>query len=124
MERIVWVNIGIYIIMNIGVFTIVLNEYGGKVNNYVMELGGLSRKNKVLGVSLSLLLISLIGVRRLAGFYSKYIIVENMVYSGRIVIGMVSVLSSVVAIYYYVRVVKWIYVEEGSSYGYKMLRDV
>lgn len=114
------INMIIYILINIGVWIIILGYYKGS-RNYIVELSGLSRENKVLGITLTLLLLSLAGIPPLLGFYSKYIVLLNLIDSSLYIIALMAVMISVIGSFYYVRIVKWIYINTGESWEIKNL---
>lgn len=114
------INMIIYILINIGVWIIILGYYKGS-RNYIVELSGLSRENKVLGISLTLLLLSLAGIPPLLGFYSKYIVLLNLIDSWYLIVALMAVMISVIGSFYYVRIVKWIYINTDKEWEIKNL---
>lgn len=116
MESVVatFVYIGIYMLMSLNTFAIILN----KGYNYVSELSGLSRKEPVLAITLGIGFLSVAGIPPLAGFYSKYAVLLATVESGLTVVSIIAVLASVIGGFYYVRVVKWIYFNDTKDFLY------
>lgn len=94
----------IYIIMSICSFTVILalNLYRG----LLVELGGLSRDNPVLAITLALTFLSIAGIPPLAGFFSKWLILLSGISGGYYLISLIVVICSVIAGVYYVRIVK------------------
>ena len=94
----------IYIIMSICSFSIILslNLYKG----LLIELGGLSRDNPVLAITLTLTFLSIAGIPPLAGFFSKWLILLSGISGGYYLISLIVVICSVIAGVYYVRLVK------------------
>jgi len=66
---------------------------------------GLVKKNPVLAVSMSLALLSMAGIPPLSGFMGKYIIIGQCMSSGMIGLTIVMIITSVVAMYYYLRII-------------------
>jgi NADH-quinone oxidoreductase subunit N len=106
----------IYMFMNIGVFSIILSM---KVNKrYVEDIGdlrGISRTNPYLSLALSILLFSMAGIPPLAGFFGKYFLFSSAVSEGFVFLAVIGVLSSVIAAFYYIRLIKIIYFEENIN---------
>ena len=94
----------IYIIMSICGFSIILalNLYRG----LLVELGGLSRDNPVLAITLALTFLSIAGIPPLAGFFSKWLVLLSGISAGYYLISLIVVICSVIAGAYYVRIVK------------------
>lgn len=94
----------IYVIMSICSFSIILslNIYKG----FLIELGGLSRDNPVLSITLTLTFLSVAGIPPLAGFFSKWLILLSGISAGYYLISLITVICSVIAGVYYVRIVK------------------
>ncbi len=112
-----FVYIGIYMIMSLNTFSIVLN----KGYNYISEFSGLSRKDPLLALTLGLGFLSIAGIPPLAGFYSKYIVLLATVEGGANTTAVIAVLASVIGGFYYVRIVKWIYFNDSKDYLYNNL---
>lgn len=94
----------IYTIMSICSFSIILslNLYKG----LLIELGGLSRDNPVLSITLTLTFLSVAGIPPLAGFFSKWLILLSGISAGYYLISLIIVVCSVIAGVYYIRIVK------------------
>nr|YP_010035860.1 NADH dehydrogenase subunit 2 [Aplysina gerardogreeni]QQQ89096.1 NADH dehydrogenase subunit 2 [Aplysina gerardogreeni] len=101
----------IYILMSICSFSIILslNLYKG----LLVELGGLSRDNPVLSITLTLTFLSIAGIPPLAGFFSKWLILLSGISAGYYLISLIIVICSVIAGVYYVRIVKIIKFQTG-----------
>lgn len=70
----------IYVIMTLMTFTIIVSLGVEKI----VELRGLSRRNGVIGMTLGLGMMSIAGVPPLAGFMSKYLVIQSVIEEGRI----------------------------------------
>ena len=100
----------IYLFMNIGVFSVILSM---KINNRFVEdikdLSGISKTNPYMSLSLAILMFSMAGIPPLAGFFGKYFVFSAAVNEGFIVLAVIGVLSSVIAAFYYIRLIKIMY---------------
>jgi NADH-quinone oxidoreductase subunit N len=100
----------IYIIMSINLFAFTLstfNDFGE--SNFISQLSGLSRSNPLLALTLALCLFSIAGIPPLAGFFSKYLVLLSLVSNGFIVIASIAVIASVIACFYYLRIIQVAY---------------
>jgi len=103
----------IYIIMNLGLFSCLLmmkrnNEYYEDIN----DLSGLSKNHPLLALSLLIILFSLAGIPPLAGFFAKFYIFKSVIEQSMYFLAIVGLLSTVVAAFYYLRIIKIIYFDE------------
>jgi NADH-quinone oxidoreductase subunit N len=106
----------IYIIMNVGVFACILCMR--RRENMLVEIGdlsGLSRINPLMALALAIFLFSMAGLPPLAGFFGKLYLFLAAVDAGLYGLAVVAVLSSVVAAYYYIRIVKVMYFDESAE---------
>jgi len=105
----------IYIIMSIGVFTILLSIRKQSNNvriKYIKELSNLSQMNPILAMSLVLLLFSMAGIPPLAGFFGKLYIFGSAINSNIYVLPIIGVISSVIGSVYYIYLIKVMYFEK------------
>jgi NADH-quinone oxidoreductase subunit N len=104
------IYITIYIFMNLGLFSCLLmlkrnNEYYEDIN----DLSGLSKNHPLLSLSLLIILFSLAGVPPLAGFFAKFYIFKAVIEQSMYFLAIVGLLSTVIAAFYYLRIIKIIY---------------
>lgn len=105
----------IYIITVLGLISLLINETLNR-NKYISDLSGLGLRNNTLGLTWSLLLLSVAGIPPLCGFLSKWWILWSIVSQGFIVLTIFIVLFSAIAIGYYLRITKIVYFQPKSSY--------
>ena len=106
------VYILIYVVMNLGFFSCLLmfkrnNEYYENLN----DLSGLSKNHPLLSLSLLIILFSLAGIPPLAGFFAKFYIFTSVIEQSMYFLAIVGLLSTVIAAFYYLRIIKIIYFE-------------
>ena len=106
----------IYMIMTLGAFACILamRRNDGMVED-ISELAGLSKSNPVLALMLTILMFSLAGIPPLAGFWAKYFVFVAAIEAKLYVLAVIGVLASVVGAYYYLRVIKVMWFDEGES---------
>ena len=107
------IYITIYIIMNLGLFSCLLmmkrnNEYYENTD----DLSGLSKNHPLLSLSLLVILFSLAGIPPLAGFFAKFYIFKSVLEQSMYFLAIVGLLSTVVAAFYYLRIIKIMYFDK------------
>jgi proton-translocating NADH-quinone oxidoreductase chain N len=105
----------IYIIMIIGFFTFILGIQKSK-NNFLIDLLNIGKTNNIIAISLSLILLSLSGIPPLAGFFSKFYLFFAVINSELYATAILGILSSVIAAFYYIRIIKLMYFESSKKY--------
>ncbi|MEL6726887.1 MAG: NADH-quinone oxidoreductase subunit NuoN [Pseudomonadota bacterium] len=105
-----------YVVASLGLFGGVLSmrREGGMVEN-VNELAGLIRRQPGLATALTVLLVSVSGFPLAFGFLGKLAVLEAGWNAGLMPLIIVLVLSSVVAMYYYLRIVKIMWFDEQAE---------
>ena len=73
------------------------------------DLSGLSKNHPILAFSLLVILFSLAGIPPLAGFFAKFYIFMAVVEQSMYFLAVIGLLSTVVAAFYYLRIIKIIY---------------
>lgn len=108
--------LSIYLVMTLGAFACVLamRRSEGMVED-IDELSGLARNNLPLAFLLSMLLLSLAGIPPLAGFFAKFFVFAAAVKVGLYPLAIIGVLASVVAAYYYLRIIIIMFVQEPAE---------
>ncbi len=109
----VLVYMAIYLAMTLGAFACILamRRPDGAVED-IDELAGLARTHPVIAVVLAALLFSLAGIPPLAGFFAKFYVFLAAVEAKLYGLAVIGVLASVVGAYYYLRIVKIMYMDE------------
>ena len=107
------IYITIYIIMNLGLFSCLLmmkrnNQYYESID----DLSGLSKNHPLLSLCLLVILFSLAGIPPLAGFFAKFYIFKSVLEQSMYFLAIVGLLSTVVAAFYYLRIIKIIYFDK------------
>ena len=78
----------------------------------VDDYAGLARRHPVLAATLTLFMLSLVGIPPLAGFVAKFYLFGSAVRAGYLWLTVVAVLNSAIAAYYYLRVIVYMYMRE------------
>lgn len=102
----------IYLFMNLGGFTCVILFSLRTGTDQISEYSGLYQKDPLLTLGLSICLLSLGGIPPLAGFFGKIYLFWAGWQAGLYGLVLLGLITSVVSIYYYIRVVKMMVVKE------------
>jgi NADH-quinone oxidoreductase subunit N len=104
----------IYLVMNLGGFFAVqkISEQIG--SEEIEDFRGLGPRMPVVGVFFSVFMIALVGLPPTSGFIAKLFLFSALINSGDtyLWLAIIAVLNSVVSLYYYVRVLKVMYLEK------------
>jgi NADH-quinone oxidoreductase subunit N len=108
--------LSIYLVMTLGVFAVILMmKRRGIMVEEVADLAGLGRSHPMMALAMLLFMFSLAGIPPLAGFWGKLYIFIAAVEARLYVPAVLGVLASVVASYYYLRIVKVMYFDESTE---------
>ena len=112
----VLVYLTLYMIMTAGVFGIILcmRRDGHGVEN-ISDLAGLSQNAPWLAYPLAIFMFSMSGIPPLAGFFSKFVVFQAALESGLYILAVFGILTSVVAAYYYLRIIKVMFFDEPAE---------
>ena len=103
----------IYIIMNLGLFScLLMMKRSDKYFEDLEDLSGLSKNHPLLSLSLLVILFSLAGIPPLAGFFAKFYIFKSVLEQSMYFLAIVGLLSTVVAAFYYLRIIKIMYFDK------------
>ena len=86
------------------------------------QLKGLGWRNRTLGVALTLFLLSLAGIPLLAGFASKFYLFYATIDAGYLWLALLAILNSVVALYYYFRIIRALYAYPTAGHAFNVRR--
>jgi NADH-quinone oxidoreductase subunit N len=109
----VLIYLTLYMIMTAGTFGIVLcMRCDGVGVEKISDLAGLSQNSPWLAYPMALLMFSMSGIPPMAGFFGKFFIFKAALESGNYILAVIGVLTSVVAAYYYLRIIKVMFFDE------------
>ncbi len=104
-----------YGFMNIGAFGVLsMVEYGENKNLTFDEYKGFASRKPLLAALMAIFMFSLSGIPPFAGFFGKYYIFIAAIQEGYTWLAIVGVLASVVGVYYYIRVIIYMYFYDGD----------
>lgn len=105
-----------YVLMNLGAFGCVVLVSNSIKSDGIKDYAGLYKKDPAIAFMLTLFLLSLAGIPPLAGFLGKFLVFAAAIESRFILLAVAGVINSVIALYYYVRVVKFMYLDEPRTF--------
>ena len=106
----VLVYMAIYVVMNLGTFAVlVAMRRQGRALEEVDDLAGLGRTDPAMAMWMAVFMFSMAGIPPLAGFFGKLYVFLAAVQAGYWTLAVIGILTSVVASYYYLRIVKVMY---------------
>lgn len=103
----------VYLITTMAAFGVIilLSKHGFEADN-IEDLKGLSVRAPWYTFIMLLVMFSLTGIPPLAGFYAKFLVLQQLIQDGHTSLAVVAVIASVIAAFYYLRVVKVMYFDK------------
>ncbi|MEO1022626.1 MAG: NADH-quinone oxidoreductase subunit N [Bacteroidota bacterium] len=103
-----------YTIMNVGAFGVIAyyERHKGLDFSDVHNMAGLGYKKPLMGIMLSIFLFSLAGIPPFVGFVGKYYVFAAAINADLITLSIIGVLASAASVYYYLRVMVYLYFRE------------
>ncbi|MCH7487647.1 MAG: NADH-quinone oxidoreductase subunit NuoN, partial [Proteobacteria bacterium] len=106
----IMIYMAIYLFMNLGCFTCILCMVrGGRMVEGIDDLAGMSRSHPLVALAMAVFMFSMSGIPPFAGFFGKFYIFLAAIEAGQYTLAVIGVLSSIVAAFYYLRIVKVMY---------------
>lgn len=106
----------IYIVANLAVFG-VINSVEQQIGKQTVrdDYKGLYRTNPKLTMVMTLALFSLAGIPPFAGFFSKFMVFSSAFSSGYHLLVFLALINTVISLYYYLLVVKAMFIDENEN---------
>ncbi len=106
--------LAVYIAMTLGAFLVVLRMRSaeGEPVEEIASLAGLSRSRPGLALAMAVFMFSLAGIPPLFGFWPKWIVFNAAVAADLIWLAAVAIATSVISAFYYIMIVKVMYMDE------------
>jgi len=105
----------VYLFSNLAAFTVVavISEKTGKED--ISDYNGLYKTNPRLSAALMLALFSLAGIPPTAGFFGKWFLLASGMSTGMMALIVIAAINLVVSLYYYLRVVRAMFVDQNEK---------
>lgn len=105
----------VYILSNLGAFTIV-SVIGNASGKYLIsDYNGLYKTNPKLSVAMMFFLFSLAGIPPFAGFFSKFFVFMAAAGESYYILVFIALINTVISLYYYLLVVKAMFINKGEE---------
>ncbi|MCG7844396.1 MAG: NADH-quinone oxidoreductase subunit N, partial [Methanomassiliicoccales archaeon] len=101
-----------------GAFIVVATLAMGAIGEKISDYKGLAKRSSFMAFSMTVLLFSLAGIPPLAGFASKVVLFSGPIQAAvagtewLVWLAVAGIINSAISLYYYARVVKYMYVDE------------
>jgi NADH-quinone oxidoreductase subunit N len=108
--------LAVYMAMAAGTFGIILlMRRKGKEVEKISDLSGLSKTRPALAYAMAILMFSMSGIPPMAGFFGKLMVFNAAIAAGFYWLSVLGLLSSVVAAYYYLRIIKVMFFDDSTA---------
>jgi NADH-quinone oxidoreductase subunit N len=105
-----------YAVTNLGAFGVIgLLEAADRPNDRVIDYAGLANERPALAALMTIFLLSLGGFPPLAGFIAKWYVFSAAVKAGDVGLAIIGVLTSVISVFFYLRIVVMMYMTTGEK---------
>ena len=104
-----------YLFMNLGAFLVVIEVFNRTGSFDLKDYRGLYRRSPFLAISMTAFMLSLMGIPPFAGFFGKFYVFGAAVNANLVWFAVIGALNSVVAVYYYARVIKTMIIETNED---------
>ena len=103
-----------YVLTNLAAFTVVIVFARVTGSEQIYDYAGLSRRSPGLALAMLVAMLSLGGMPPLAGFFAKFYVFAAAIQSDLIWLAVVGVLNAIVGMYYYLIVLRVVYVDRSE----------
>jgi len=104
-----------YALTNLGAFIAIIAISNKLDSDLIEDYSGMGKRAPLLALGLTLCLVSLIGLPPAAGFMAKFYIFSGAAQHGLLWLVVIAVINSVISAYYYLRVVKVMWLGKPAS---------
>lgn len=105
----------VYVFTNLAAFGVVSAIALKTGKEEMPDYNGLYRTNPKLSLTMMLALFSLAGIPPVAGFFGKFFLFTSAASKGYYILVLIAVLNATVSLYYYLRVVKAMFIDKSES---------
>jgi NADH-quinone oxidoreductase subunit N len=105
----------IYLFMNLGAFLVVIAIYDSVGSFDLKDYAGLWKRSPLLTAAMGIFLLSLMGIPPFAGFLAKFYVLAAVVRAGLGWLAVVGVLNAAIAAFYYMKVLRAMFVEDDRT---------
>lgn len=115
-DRVALLYMVIYAASVTGFFVCLITLLGAKSDSATFDdIKGLASTRKALAAGIAIIMFSMIGIPPLAGFLAKYSVFYQAIIEKQFTLAFIAIGTSVVAAYYYLKIVKFMYFFEADK---------
>jgi len=109
--------IAVYVVMTLGAFLCVLwmRDENGEPVETLASLSGLSESRPAFAAALAIFMFSLAGIPPMFGFWPKLVVFNAAIHAGLVPLAVAGILGTVIGAYYYLKVIKIMYLDEPAA---------
>ncbi len=112
----IMIYLSIYLFMNLGAFACILTmRREGRMVEDIGDLAGMAKTHPLLALAFTVIMFSMAGIPPLAGFFGKLYIFLAAIQAELYGLAVIGALTSVVAAFFYIRIVKIIYFDSPTT---------
>jgi NADH-quinone oxidoreductase subunit N len=114
----------VYVVMTLGAFLCVLwmRDAEGQPIETIESLSGLAQARPAFAAAFAIFMFSLAGIPPLFGFWPKLLVFTAAVQAGYVPLAVAAILGTVIGAYYYLKIVKVMYMDEPAE-PYSRVRE-
>jgi NADH-quinone oxidoreductase subunit N len=107
----------VYVVMTVGAFLCVLwmRDSEGRPVESIASLSGLSQRQPGFAFAMFIFMFSLAGIPPMLGLWPKVVVFIAAVQAGYVALAVAAILGSVIGAYYYLKIVKVMYLDEPAE---------
>ncbi len=105
----------IYVFTNLAAFGVISSISHQTGNETISSYNGLYRTNPLLSLTMMLALFSLAGIPPVAGFFGKFFLFTAAASKGYYILVLIAVLNATISLYYYLRVIKAMFIDHNDQ---------
>jgi NADH-quinone oxidoreductase subunit N len=107
----------VYVVMTLGAFLCVLwmRDKEGRPVETIASLSGLAQTRPAYAAAIAIFMFSLAGIPPLFGFWPKLVVFQAAIASGYVSLAVAGIIGTVVGAYYYLKIVKVMYMDEPAE---------
>jgi NADH-quinone oxidoreductase subunit N len=109
-----------YILMNIGAFAVAMIVEGETGSGEISAFAGLGHLKPYLAITMTIFLVSMVGLPPFAGFIGKLFVFQSGIKSHYVWLVVLGVLTSVVSLYYYMSIVRQMFFSKAEDSSVKV----
>lgn len=106
-----------YVITNVAAFTVIIAWHVLTGKEEIADFRGMAERAPLLAAVLAGALFSLAGMPLFAGFLTKFVLFQATAQEGYLWLAVIGIVMSVVSLYYYLQIIKQLYIVEPEAPG-------